>query len=714
MNTKQTIHHRLSRNVQSRRSTRTPTAAGWQAVRFVFSRALKQYLGLGLGLALLQLPAYSVVKLHGLFTDNMVLQRDAPLAIFGSGAEGERVTVELNGQRVLATVVSGQWKATLPAMHAGGPYALTVTSTATVTLKNIMIGDVWICTGQSNMASLLKSYKSAAYKDYQNLYTDVPQSNAMLRLFKLKQDGADTPQRDVVTDEAFGTSWRGCDEESALQFSALGYLFGSKLQKTLRVPIGLIYATLGGTSAESWMSAPTLQSRPEFKDILDAYATAKANYPQANAQYQQRMAAWRAMPPAQRQRTKAPQPPMGPDHPKRPSGLYNFMIAPLQQFVIKGAIWYQGEGNSSRAMQYRTLFPALITSWRQQWGQGDFPFLFVQLAAYHKLNPQPEDTAWAWLREAQTMTLALPNTGMAAAIDAGHQTNIHPPYKPIVAERLVASALQVAYGHKLVAAGPMYRCITVKDDQAMLEFDNVGSGLITKDVDLDGNHIPATQLKGFALCGANKKFQWANAVIRDNKVIVSCPTVAKPVAVRYAWADFPLCNLYNKEGFPVVPFRTDQFEQQTAGKVGGIAVGKPFTCNRPIKNGLFGGLTDGDLGDSTKTAFATDGAMTFPKMVTVDLKGRFDVTAIRVYNSAFGGTKTVEVQASTDGKEFKTLGKTQFKNYTAEVFEQTNLNVRGVVAVRLFFPDVHTTSFQHKSNGFIFIRELEVQGTPTP
>ena len=312
------------------------------------------------------------------------------------------------------------------------------------------------------------------------------------------------------------------------------------------------------------------------------------------------------------------------------------------------------------------------------------------------------------------MTLALPNTGMAVATDAGHQTNIHPPYKPLVAERLVASALQVAYGRKLVAAGPTFKRMTIKDDQAVLEFDNVGSGLITKDVALDRNRIPATQLKGFALCGEDKKFHWANAAIQNNKVIVSSPNMAKPVAVRYAWADFPLCNLYNAEGFPAVPFRTDQFEQKDAGKVGGIAVGKPFTCNRPLKNGLFSGLTDGDLGDSSKTAFATDKAMIFPKMVTVDLKGRFNVTDIRVYNSALGGTKTVEVQTSADGKEFKTLGKTEFKNYTADLFELTNLTARGVGYVRLFFPDVHTLSFQHKANGFIFIRELEVQGTPMP
>ena len=677
---------------------------------------MKPILTLLAALLLAPLAGLQAAQLHGLFTHNMVLQRDKPLAIYGTGAEGEKVTVELNGQKAAATVADGQWKAVLPAMKAGGPYTLTVTGKQAVTLENVMLGDVWLCTGQSNMAGMLKAYKGGGYRDYQHLYTGIPQANPMIRLFKLKQDGADTPQRDVVTDESFGARWRLCDEDSAMDFSATGYLFGSKLQPEIGVPVGLIYATLGGTSAECWMPADTLRSRPEFADILENYETARANYPQARQQYQQRLAEWEAKPAAERRATKAPQPPMGPDHPKRPSGLYNFMIAPLQQFTCKGAIWYQGEGNSSRAVQYRTLFPALINSWREKWGMGDFPFLFVQLAAYHKHNPEPDDTGWAWLREAQTMTLSLPNTGMAVAIDAGHQTNIHPPDKPTVATRLAAAALKVAYGRDAIASGPMFKRLTVKGNQAVLEFDHVGGGLITREVNADGHRVPADLLKGFSVCGADKTFHWADAVIQEDKVVVSSPKVAAPVAVRYAWADFPLCNLYNRDGFPAVPFRTDQFEAaasgKTSGKVGGIAVGKPFVCNQPITNGRYGGLTDGDLGDNNQTAWASNGAKTFPKHVTVDLKGKYNLTALRVHNSALGGTRTVEVQVSQDGKEFKTLGKTEFKNYTADVFEPADPKAQGVTHVRLVFPDVHEISFQKKANGFVFLRELEIQGTP--
>ncbi len=218
----------------------------------------------------------------------------------------------------------------------------------------------------------------------------------------------------------------------------------------------------------------------------------------------------------------------------------------------------------------------------------------------------------------------------------------------------------------------MFKRLTVKGNQAVLEFENVGGGLITREVNADGHQVPADVLKGFSVCGEDKRFHWADAVIQGDQVLVSSPKVAAPVAVRYAWADFPLCNLYNREGFPAVPFRTDQFEAAAIGKVSGIAVGKPFLCNQPIMNGRYGGLTDGDLGDNNQTTWASNGSMTFPKNVTVDLKGKYNLTNLRVYNSALGGTKTVEVQISQDGKEFEALGKTEFKNYTADDFELAN------------------------------------------
>lgn len=505
-------------------------------------------------------PASADIRLHGLFTDHMVLQREAPLPIYGRGDEGETVTVELNGRRATAQVVEGSWVATLPPMPAGGPYTLSVAGKNALALRNVLLGDVWVCTGQSNMATLLRLYKGEAYREYQHVFAGFPQPNASIRLFKLRAEGADTPQRDVDAAEDFGPSWRLCDEDSALKFSALGYLFGAKLQPATGVPVGLIHATVGATRADSWTSLTTLESRPEFKSILDDYEVARRNYPAAFREYEAALAAWKALPPADRPRSKMPAAPMGPGHLRRPTALYNSMIAPLHRFAIKGVIWYQGEGNAGLPLQYRTLFPALITSWRQQWGQGDFPFLFVQLAAFKQPTPEPEEQSWAWLREAQAMALALPNTGMAVAIDAGHQTNIHPPYKPVVAERLVAAALKVAYGRAVVAAGPTFRRLTISGRQAVLEFDHVGGGLNAKAVDFDGgHHVSGEELKGFAACGEDRVFKWANATIRGDSVVVTCPDGTTPAAVRYAWSNFPLCNLYNEAGFPAVPFRTDQY-----------------------------------------------------------------------------------------------------------------------------------------------------------
>lgn len=653
--------------------------------------------------------------LHGLFTENMVLQRDQPIKVYGTGSDGEKVSVELNGQSASATVTDGEWSVTLPAMKAGGPHTLTISGEDTQSLENVMLGDVWLCTGQSNMAGTLAAYMGASYEEYQHLYGGLPEANPMIRLFKLKQSGADAPQQDVVTQEEFGTSWRLCDEESAMLFSATGYLFGHELQPEVDVPIGLIYATLGGTKAESWVSKGILQSRSEFKIILDDYENALANFSQNEKAYKERLKDWQSKPAAERRGVRMPQAPMGPNHPKRPSGLFNYMIAPLQQFPVAGAIWYQGEGNAGRPEQYQKLFPDLITSWRDQWGIGDFPFLFVQLAAFKEPNSNPEDTDWARLREAQTMTLSVPNTGMATIIEAGHQTNIHPPDKPIVGKRLAAQALKIAYDRDIIASGPVFQEMSIEGNEATLTFDDVGSGLTTRTVETDGLNVPADELAGFAICGSDQKFHWAKAkIVGKDQIVLSAPEVESPLAVRYAWANFPRCNLYNKEGFPAVPFRTDKFERMGAGTVDGIGVGKPHVCNQPILNGKWDGLTDGNLGDDNRYAWASDGSMNFPKHVTVDLGGMHELDTLRVHSSANGGTKTVEVQTSTDGKNFITVETTQFDNYTMGVFTVGEAKLSPATHVRLVFPDIHETSFQRKENGFIFIRELEIQGSKVP
>jgi len=514
------------------------------------------------------MPAQGDVSLHGLFTDNMVLQRDAPVAVYGRGDEGEAVTVRLGDATASTVVTDGRWIVSLPPLKAGGPFTLSVTAHNSIAVENVLVGDVWVCTGQSNMATLLKLYTTGPeYEAYRHLFVEVPKPNDQLRLFKVTMGAADTPQRDVAADGNTAGGWRPCDEQAAMQFSALGYLFGSRLQKEIGVPVGLIHAAVGGTMAECWVSGDTLDGRPEFKVILDRFETAKQRYPTAFARYQAALAEAKTGTYKDRRGRRKPVEPLGPDSLKRPTGLYNFMIAPLQQFMIKGVVWYQGEGNAAEPVQYRTLFPALITSWRRQWGQGDFPFLFVQLAGFNKVNSEPEDPHWAWLREAQAMQLSLPATGMAVAIDAGHQTNIHPPNKPLVADRLVATALKTAYSRDIVASGTTFRRMTVTGDRAVIEFDNIGGGLVAKEVELDGGiQVAADEIKGFAVCGDDKVFRWGRAVIEGDTVVVTSPDVPQPVAVRYAWANFPVCNLFNAEGFPAVPFRTDRFERETPAR----------------------------------------------------------------------------------------------------------------------------------------------------
>jgi sialate O-acetylesterase len=252
-----------------------------------------------------------------------------------------------------------------------------------------------------------------------------------------------------------------------------------------------------------------------------------------------------------------PNPPTRIDNQYAPTGLYNGMLAPIIPYDIRGAIWYQGENNAGRAYQYRKLFPAMIQNWRQDFGQSNFPFLFVQLANYMATTPKPGDSAWAELREAQLMTLALPNTGMAVIIDIGDANDIHPRNKQDVGKRLALWALAKTYGRQIVYSGPIYKSMKVDNNKIVLSFDQIGGGLVA------GGSGP---LKGFAIAGDDRKFIWADAKIEGDTVVVSNEKVAEPAAVRYAWADNPVCNLYNKEGLPASPFRTDDWPGITSGK----------------------------------------------------------------------------------------------------------------------------------------------------
>lgn len=485
----------------------------------------------GIWLLLWATAALAAVKPHALFSDSMVLQRDIAVPIWGSADTGEKVTVECQGQSVSTVAADGKWLVRLKPLKAGGPYTLKINN---LELKNVLVGDVWICSGQSNMQWSVKQSDNA---DREIANANFP----MIRLFTVPRSEVNTPQADVKA------NWQECNSANIPDFSAVGYFFGRDLHKNLQVPIGLIDNAVGGSPAESWMQTELLNGDAEYKQFHAAYPQAMERYNQAVEKHKA------AVEKAKAEGTKPPNPP---GRPWMPSGLYNGMLAPLVPYAIKGAIWYQGESNAGRAYQYRRLFPTMIKNWRERWGQGDFPFLFVQLAAFGPNGNTLGESDWAELREAQTMTLALPKTGMALAIDVGTYDDIHPKAKQPVGARLALAARHVAYKQKLVYSGPMYSSMKAEGSRVVLSFNHTGSGLEAK----------GGELKGFLVAGADQVWHEAKAEVQGKQVIVLSTAVAKPVAVRYAWAKYPTCNLYNKEGLPAVPFRTDDWPMVTAPK----------------------------------------------------------------------------------------------------------------------------------------------------
>lgn len=476
------------------------------------------------------------VKLPALISDGMVLQQEMPAPLWGWADEGESVTVEIQNQKVSTTAKDGKWTVRLKPLKAGGPFTLTVSGKNKIELKNVLVGEVWICGGQSNMGWRLNQSDNAETEIAAAKYP-------MIRLFTVPRAELDAPVADVKA------GWKECSPESAAAFSAVGYYFGRDLHKARNVPIGLINNAVGGSPAESWTSAGVLNDDAEYKQFAAGYPKQMEKYEKAMEKYKED---------AEKAKAENKPAPRAPGKPWMPSGLYNGMLAPLAPYAIKGAIWYQGEANATRAYQYRRLFPTMIRDWRALWGQGDFPFLFVQLAAFGPNSQKLGESDWAELREAQLMTLsASPETGMALAIDVGTYDDIHPRKKEPVGARLALTARALVYGEKIVHSGPVYQSLKVEGDKVALSFKHTGGGLEAR----------GGELKGFIIAGADKVWREAKAEIKGDRVIVSSPEEPKPVAVRYAWAKYPECNLYNKEGLPATPFRTDDWPGVTQSKV---------------------------------------------------------------------------------------------------------------------------------------------------
>jgi sialate O-acetylesterase len=514
------------------------------------------------------LTASARIKLHGLFTDNMVLQQGMKVPIWGWADEGEMVTVEFHGQKVSTFAKNGKWLVHLDKLRTTGPSELTVVShkgandSDSVTLKNVAVGEVWIASGQSNMEWPLRASLAPEKVIARS-------ANPMIRLYTVPKTKAAEPQDNV------NASWLECDPNSVSNFSAVAYYFGRNLQWNLGVPIGIIHTSWGGSPVEVWIREQILAANPEWKrDILDAYATQLAQAQEAVAQFEREE--------AEAKRDNKPFTKRRPSLPWKPCELYNGMIAPLIPYAIKGAIWYQGESNAGRAHQYRTLFPAMINNWRHDWDEGDFTFLEVQLAPFMAIKPEPGESSWAELREAQLLaTKTLPKVGMAVITDVGEEKDIHPKNKEVVGDRLALAARHIAYHQDVVWSGPSFKHLRIRDNEAVLSFDNAGGGLVGKrpvvrtwkegenpdrptlTFDTESG-ILTWPLVGFTICGEDHTWLPAEARVEEDKVIVSNVQVSKPIAVRYGWADYPVVNLYNVEGLPASPFRTDDFPLTTA------------------------------------------------------------------------------------------------------------------------------------------------------
>jgi sialate O-acetylesterase len=484
--------------------------------------------------------AQADIRLPAVIGDNMVLQRRGDVPIWGWADPGERVTVEVSWSDTTRTVEAGsngRWSLDVTAPPVGEPGRMTLKGQNTVALANIVAGEVWVCSGQSNMQWTVSN---SSYARDEIAAADYPR----IRLFTVERKVADEPQDDCTG------RWVECSPETIPGFSAVAYFFGRELHRELDIPIGLIHTSWGGTPAEAWTSRPMLESDSDFAPILERWKKAVENYPQAMAEHKKKLEQWKKARAEGKNPGRAPRSPFGPGHPHSPSGLYNAMIAPLIPYAMRGAIWYQGESNASRAYQYRELFPTMIRSWRTNWRQGDFPFLFVQLANFMAIQPEPGDSAWAELREAQTMTLGLPNTGMAVIIDIGEANDIHPRNKQDVGKRLALWALANSYDQDVVYSGPLYKSMRRDGNSIVLGFYHVDGGLVAHRGD---------PLTGFAIAGSDRRFVWADARIVGDTVVVSSDEVPEPVAVRYAWSDNPVCNLYNEAGLPASPFRTDDW-----------------------------------------------------------------------------------------------------------------------------------------------------------
>jgi sialate O-acetylesterase len=504
-------------------------------------------------LLLLTVNINAQVKLASPFTDHMVLQQKVLVPVWGWASPGEKVTVTLGKQKkTIVTTTDGKWMIKLDPLKAGGPFVLTVKGKNAITIKDVYAGEVWLCSGQSNM-DMTVAREDRYWCGVHNEAEEVANANyPLIRVFDTDFSPRETIQTTV------GGKWEVCSPVSVGHFSAAAYFFAREIYKKYKVPVGLITTAYGASTAEAWTSQTALQSNRLFAKLLGDYSIKKDSYDTSLSAQQKYTAAY-----AKWQKDSAEaklakkDPPRGVKNPDpkvdqhSPYVLYNGMIAPLIPYAIKGALWYQGESNTTTKEIYDSQMATLIQNWRADFAQGDFPFIYVQLANYGKTldTIAGKGGGTTYVREKQLENLSLNNTAMVVAIDnADDPANIHPKNKQDIGYRLALAAEGKGYREKIIYSGPIYKNFSIQGNTVRIHF--TGEEVLK---------AKGEQLIGFAISGKDKKFVWANAVIEGSTVIVSSPAVAEPVAVRYGWGDNPPANLYNKTGLPASPFRTDEW-----------------------------------------------------------------------------------------------------------------------------------------------------------
>lgn len=485
------------------------------------------------------------LSLNEIFNDGVVLQQNSKVLVWGNATPTKEVAIKIQDKVYKTTAnANGNWTITLKNLKAGGPYSLKCYSiTDTLKLNDVYVGEVWIAGGQSNMAFMLQNADNG-----RNEIASATNKNIRFVMVPYKAFEGDKKRGDM--------NWRTATTENVAAISAVAYYFAKELQAKINVPIGLICCYKGGSGADTWTSRESLLNKPELAGYVVNYekyiaALSNEDYIAKVKKYESDSKAYSDSVKAGKTGLRKPSEPMGEQNYNRPAGLYNTMLKRIMPYTVKGTIWYQGEHNSSRAFLYRSLFPTMIEQWRTDFKNPNMPFLFVQLPSY--ANADAEKRAiWPELREAQLLTCKnVKKTGMAVTIDLGEKADIHPTNKEPVGKRLSAIALNKVYGFSLPFSGPLFKGIKIRENKAILSFDN-------------GNLKAKGELKGFMICGEDKKFVPANAAIINNQVIISAPCVSKPIAVRYGWENWTEANLKNDSGFLASPFRTDNFELLTS------------------------------------------------------------------------------------------------------------------------------------------------------